>query len=141
MTAIDPFDIAFARRAPEPLRTFNEAGVLEAADVHVAERLLALAGETEGAVALAAAHYRADALTAEMERAHYGLQALLYLAALHRFLRWRLPGYDPDRNLAGASYLFLRGMTGTPGAGVFTFAPSGVLVQAISELLDERSAR
>ena len=27
--------------------------------------------------------------------AHYPLQALLYGVALHRFLRWRLPGYDP----------------------------------------------
>ncbi len=26
-----------------------------------------------------------------MERAHYPLQALLYLVALHRYLRWRLP--------------------------------------------------
>ena len=27
-------------------------------------------------------------------------------------LRWRLPGYDPERNLAGVLYLFLRGMVG-----------------------------
>jgi exodeoxyribonuclease V beta subunit len=93
---------------------------------------------------LTAWHHRPAALAAEMERAHYGLQALLYLAALHRYLRWRLPTYDPDRNLAGAAYLFLRGMTGpdTPligGApcGVFTFKPRGPLVEAISDLLDE----
>ena len=47
-----------------------------------------------------------------MERAHYPLQALLYLAALHRYLRGRLPDYDADRHLAGVLYLFLRGMTG-----------------------------
>ena len=47
-----------------------------------------------------------------MQRAHYPLQALLYTAALHRYLRWRLPGYDPRRNLAGVLYLFVRGMTG-----------------------------
>jgi exodeoxyribonuclease V beta subunit len=81
-------------------------------------------------------HLRPAALAAEMERAHYGLQALLYLAALHRYLRWRLPDYDPDRNLAGAAYLFLRGMTGAAGSGVFAFRPSGSLVAAISELLD-----
>ena len=39
--------------------------------------------------------HRPAALAAEMQRAHYGLQALLYTAALHRYLRWRLPGYDP----------------------------------------------
>ena len=48
----------------------------------------------------------------EMERAHYGLQALLYSVALHRYLRWRLPDYDAERHLAGVHYLFLRGMLG-----------------------------
>jgi len=92
---------------------------------------------------LSAWHHRPAALAAEMERAHYGLQALLYTAALHRFLRWRLPGYDADRNLAGVAYLFLRGMTGaaTPvvdGArcGVFAWRPPGVLVEALSDALD-----
>ena len=47
-----------------------------------------------------------------MQHAHYALQALLYTVALHRYLRWRLPGYDPERNLAGVLYLFVRGMTG-----------------------------
>ncbi len=81
-------------------------------------------------------HLRPEALATEMERVHYGLQALLYLAALHRYLRWRLPSYDPGRNLAGAAYLFLRGMTGAPGSGVFAFRPPGALVAAISDLLD-----
>ena len=47
--------------------------------------------------------------------AHYPLQALLYSVALHRFLRWRLPGYDPERHLGGVLYLFLRGMCGPDG--------------------------
>ena len=70
-----------------------------------------------------------------MERAHYLLQALLYTVALHRFLRWRLPGYDPERHLAGVLYLFVRGMVGaaTPvvdGApcGVFAWRPPARLV-------------
>ena len=61
---------------------------------------------------LTAWHHRPAALAAEMQHAHYGLQALLYTVALHRYLRWRLPGYDPERNLAGVLYLFLRGMAG-----------------------------
>jgi exodeoxyribonuclease V beta subunit len=71
-----------------------------------------------------------------MERAHYGLQALLYTAALHRFLRWRVADYDPERHLAGVLYLFLRGMTGTPGAGVFAWRPPASLVVALSDLLE-----
>jgi exodeoxyribonuclease V beta subunit len=88
-------------------------------------------------------HYRPDALVEEMNDRHYGLQALLYLVALHRYLRWRLPGYDPDRHIAGVVYLFLRGMAGpeTPviaGApcGVFAWAPPPGLVAVLSDVLD-----
>ena len=92
---------------------------------------------------LSAWHHRPAALVAEMERAHYGLQALLYTAALHRYLRWRLPGYDAGRNLAGVLYLFVRGMSGagTPlvgGApcGVWAWRPSKPCVEALSDVLD-----
>ena len=93
---------------------------------------------------LTAWHYRNDALEAEMRRAHYPLQAMLYLVALHRYLRWRLPGYDPSDNLGGAFYLFLRGMA-CPGAaavgpvapscGVFAWSPPTGLVTGLSNLL------
>jgi exodeoxyribonuclease V beta subunit len=85
---------------------------------------------------LTARHYRPAALLAEMTGAHYGLQALLYAAALHRYLRWRVPDYDAARDLAGVHYLFLRGMTGTPGQGVFSWRPPGDLVGALSDVLD-----
>ncbi len=51
----DPFDVRRARRAPGLLRAFNDAGVLAAADVHVALRLAAIGGETDEAVLLAIA--------------------------------------------------------------------------------------
>jgi exodeoxyribonuclease V beta subunit len=93
--------------------------------------------------ALTAWQHRPSVLAAEMRRAHYGLQALLYSAALHRYLRWRLPGYDAERNLAGVLFLFLRGMTGrdTPTVdgmpcGVFGWRPSKALVEALSDVLD-----
>ena len=96
---------------------------------------------------LSAWHHRPAALAAEMGRAHYGLQALLYTVALHRYLRWRLPGYDPGRHLAGVLYLFVRGMTGaaTPtvdGApcGVFAWRPPEALVEALSDALDRGRA-
>ncbi len=93
--------------------------------------------------ALTLSHYRPAALAAEMSRAHYGLQALLYTVALHRYLRWRLAGYDPERHLGAVLYLFLRGMAGadTPAVdgarcGVFGWRPPGALVHALSEVLD-----
>ena len=66
---------------------------------------------------LTAWHYRPAALAAEMEHAHYGLQALLYTVALHRYLRWRLPDHDPERDIAGVLYLFVRGHAGAGHAG------------------------
>ena len=97
---------------------------------------------------LSAWHHRPAALLAEMERAHYALQALLYTAALHRYLRWRLPGYSAERNLAGVLYLFLRGMSGadTPvvdgsPCGVFAWRPPGALVEALSDVLDRGGER
>jgi exodeoxyribonuclease V beta subunit len=84
---------------------------------------------------LSLAHYGPGAVTAEMSRAHYCLQALLYTVALHRYLRWRLEGYDPDRHLAGVLYLFVRGMAGDPERGVFAWRPPGKLVVALSDVL------
>ena len=67
-----------------------------------------------------------------MTRCDYALQALLYSVVLHRFLRWRLPGYDPATHLGGVLYLYLRGMCGpaTPvvdglPCGVFSWRPPG----------------
>ncbi len=92
---------------------------------------------------LSAWHYRPAAMAEAMQAAHYPLQALLYAVALHRYLRWRQPGYDPDRNLAGVLYLFLRGMSGPSvplvggrPCGVFAWQPPPGLVAALSDLFD-----
>jgi len=96
---------------------------------------------------LTAWHYRPAALAAEMQRSHYALQALLYLVALHRFLRWRVPDYDPDDDLLGVHYLFLRGMLGADApvfdggrSGVFAWRPEAAVVIGLSDLLAGRSA-
>lgn len=83
-------------------------------------------------------HYTRERMAAEMLRSHYPLQALLYSVALHRYLRWRLPGYDPARHLGGCRYLFVRGMIGPgtpPGRGVYDWNPPPALVTALSDLL------
>ena len=51
----DRFDVRIAHGACGSLTAFNEAGVLAAADVHVAQRLAQLAGEPHDGVLLAAA--------------------------------------------------------------------------------------
>jgi exodeoxyribonuclease V beta subunit len=97
----------------------------------------------EGGPPLSSEDYRPAALAEAMAHSDYPLQALLYAVVLHRFLRWRQPGYDPDRHLGGVLYLYLRGMCGadTPlvdGApcGVFAWRPPVALVEDLSDLLD-----
>ena len=53
--SIDPFDVRLARGTDGLLKEFNDAGVLSAADVHVALRLGELANEGSAEVALAVA--------------------------------------------------------------------------------------
>lgn len=99
---------------------------------------LGIEGET-----LSAWHYRADAMRDAMVRSHYPLQALIYGVALHRYLRWRLADYEPERHLGGVLYLFLRGMTGPDApvvepmpCGVFSWRPSAALITDLSDVFD-----
>jgi exodeoxyribonuclease V beta subunit len=92
--------------------------------------------------ALTAWHYRPSAMETAMVEAHYPLQALLYNVALHRYLRWRHPGYEPETHLGGVLYLFTRGMCGPSvvGAdgsvpGVFSWRPPVELVTSTSDVL------
>jgi exodeoxyribonuclease V beta subunit len=91
-----------------------------------------------------AADYSHARLAEAMLHSDYPLQALLYIVVLHRFLRWRVAGYQPERHLGGVLYLFVRGMCGadTPvvdgqPCGVFSWQPPAELVVALSDLLDE----
>ncbi len=95
-----------------------------------------------GGTALTAGDYTPDAMADAMREAHYPLQSLLYSVALHRYLRWRQPGYDPAVHLGGVLYLFLRGMCGpdTPvvdamTCGAFSWSPPPQLVVELSEVL------
>ncbi|MFM8968306.1 MAG: DNA helicase UvrD, partial [Vulcanococcus sp.] len=90
--------------------------------------------------------YPQEAMEALMASNHYPLQAHLYLVALHRYLRWRLPGYTPEQHLGGYAYVFLRGVPGPLPAGTDPQAGvPGVLVEqpplsrllALDQLLQE----
>jgi exodeoxyribonuclease V beta subunit len=135
--------------AGQPLRGYL-TGSIDAV-LRVDERYLVVDYKTnwlgpigpDGPVPLTAAHYTPARMAAAMMDAHYPLQALLYGAALHRLLRWRLRGYDPRRHLGGVLYLFLRGMCGPDGpvvdgvpSGVFSWQPPPELIAELSDLLD-----
>ncbi len=65
----------------------------------------------------------------------YDLQYVLYLLALHRLLKARLPDYDYERHVGGAVYLFLRGVDSASG-GAFTDKPPRALIEQLDALFD-----
>jgi len=94
------------------------------------------------------AAYHPSLLPAEMAHTDYALQSLLYSVALHRYLRWRVPGYRPEQHLGGIGYLFMRGMIGpaTPVAdgapyGVFGWRPPAAAIIALDQLLAGTAGR
>ncbi len=118
------------------LRLRDGSGAVRYVVVDYKTNRLGERGET-----MTAWHYRPEALPRGMARGHYPLQALLYAVAVHRYLRWRLPGSQPPTPLV--LYAFARGMTGADvprvdGApcGVFAWQPPPALVADLSTLLD-----
>lgn len=77
--------------------------------------------------------YVPEAMKAKILEARYDLQYVIYLLALHRLLKARLPDYDYDTHVGGAVYLFLRGCD-APGAGAFTERPGKALIESLDRL-------
>ncbi len=84
--------------------------------------------------------YGEDAMWRAMCGHHYVLQLHLYLLALHRHLRSRLPDYDIDRHLGGAVYVFLRGVDGSAERGWFTDRPTRPLIEALDAFFAGKEA-
>ena len=78
--------------------------------------------------------YDQAALKKAMLEHHYDWQYLLYVVALHRYLKTRLPHYDYNRDFGGVIYAFLRGMNGSPQSGIFFDKPDWQLIQQLEEL-------
>tara|TARA_B100001121_G_scaffold57365_1_gene50596 strand:- start:785 stop:1807 length:1023 start_codon:yes stop_codon:yes gene_type:complete len=80
-------------------------------------------------------HYSQSAMEEQMCLHHYPLQAHLYLVALHRFLQWRLDGYQAERHLGGYAYVFLRGVSSKGGSGVILERPPLKRLQHLNAVL------
>ena len=90
-------------------------------------------------------HYHPERLTKPMVKKGYILQILVYSVALHRYLKWRQPEYDPEKHLGGAAYFFVRGMIGfetneSPARpyGVYFWRPPTKLILALDALFAGR---
>ena len=86
------------------------------------------------------AAYTAEAMRAAILHSRYELQYVLYLFALHRLLRARLPDYDYERHVGTAVYLFLRG-THAPGQGLHCERPPRALIEALDVLFAGGAAK
>jgi len=76
--------------------------------------------------------YQSNQLDSAMISHDYPLQYLIYTLALHRYLKVRLPDYDPQHHLGGSYYLFIRGMKEEWGqAGIFYDKPDVAVIEAL----------
>ena len=83
-----------------------------------------------------AGEYAPPRLAQAVARHGYHLQYLLYLLALHRHLRLRLPGYAYEQHIGGVFYLFTRGVEGADAAptsrrGIYFDRPSEACIDAM----------
>ncbi len=77
--------------------------------------------------------YTAQAMKEAILKSRYELQYVLYLLAVHRLLKLRLPDYDYDQHMGGAIYLFLRGDQ-APTRGIHAERPPRELIEALDQL-------
>lgn len=83
----------------------------------------------------ALADYAPEQLRQAIFDRRYDLQYLLYVLALHRYLRQRLRDYDYNQHMGGVYYLFLRGMRPTTGPrfGVYHDLPPLSLIAELDQ--------
>lgn len=95
------------------------------------------------------ADYGYDALEQNVLSHRYDVQLLLYVFALHRYLKSKLPNYDYDMHIGGAYYFYLRGMNGESlyiepldnesetTNGVFFHKPEREVIEQFEQLITE----
>ncbi|MGG2395999.1 exodeoxyribonuclease V subunit beta [Pseudomonas sp. SH1-B] len=74
--------------------------------------------------------YTRETMEVAIASHRYDLQYVLYVLALHRQLRLRLPDYDYDQHVGGALYLFLR----APQQGAYLARPPRELIERLDAL-------
>lgn len=84
------------------------------------------------------AAYTRTAMEAGMAEHRYEIQGSIYLLALHRLLRARLgDAYEPEYQLGGAVFMFLRGIANPDTRGCCVLAPDLELLDELERLLDK----
>ncbi|CAM2153760.1 RecBCD enzyme subunit RecB [Pararobbsia alpina] len=84
--------------------------------------------------------YSYERMRTQILHSRYELQYVLYLFALHRLLRARLPDYDYDEHIGGAVYVFVRGI-GAPTQGIHVERPPRELIDRLDDLFAHGDTR
>ncbi|MWJ27543.1 exodeoxyribonuclease V subunit beta [Halomonas sp. ZH2S] len=84
--------------------------------------------------------YRRAAMLTAMAEKRYDLQFALYLLALHRLLKSRLPDYDYDRHIGGSLTVFLRGTNQPESRGVYAERPPRALIERLDALFQGQAS-
>ena len=80
--------------------------------------------------------YEQQALNQVIIHESYYLQYMIYVVALHRYLRLRLPEYQYDKHFGGVYYLFVRACgDGQQAEGVYYHLPDINVIEALDTLL------
>jgi exodeoxyribonuclease V beta subunit len=80
--------------------------------------------------------YAPERLETAMQEHHYGLQALIYTVALHRYLAHRLIDYDPAVHLGDSWYLFIRAVGLGSAAGIWRKRFPQTLIDQLDALFE-----
>ena len=81
--------------------------------------------------------YDLNGMAQSMYESYYYLQSAIYLLALHKYLKNRLPDYDFEKHIGGAFYLYVRGIKNDfADTGVFPIRPELKTLQLLENIFE-----
>lgn len=81
------------------------------------------------------ADYKKDALLKAMNEHNYHLQYLIYTTAAKKFLEFKIPDFNYERDFGGVFYLFIRGIRENEVSGVYYCLPTLQQINRIESIL------
>lgn len=81
--------------------------------------------------------YNRDGLNIAMNEHNYHLQYLIYTLAVKKFLEFRIPDFDFERDFGGVFYLFIRGIREHSNTGIYYNRPSVNRIERVENILNE----
>ncbi len=81
--------------------------------------------------------YDISGMAQSMYESYYYLQSAIYLLALHKYLKNRLPDYDFEKHIGGAFYLYVRGIKNDfADTGIFPIRPKLKTLELLENIFE-----